>query len=197
MNIRLIVLLALAALSAAAQNMAVIDMQGAILNTTDGRKASMDLKAKYDPIQQSITKRSQELAAKQAQYRKAAETMSDEAKAKAEREIQDLGKALQRDADDAKAEATADQNKMLSPILQRLETIMRKYAADKQISMIVDLTTQPNNLMFSAASVNITADVIALYNNQVPPAAGPAAAKPGATTNPAAPKPTAPAAKPR
>ena len=41
--------LALAALSAQAQNLAVIDMQGAILQTTDGQKAAQELKAKYDP----------------------------------------------------------------------------------------------------------------------------------------------------
>jgi Skp family chaperone for outer membrane proteins len=107
--------------------------------------------------------------------------MSDDAKARAERDIQALAKDIQRDADDAKADAQADQNKALQPILQRLEGVMRKYATEKQISMIVDLSSQPNNLLFASASSNITNDIIALYNKAAAtPAAPPAAAKPAA-----------------
>jgi outer membrane protein len=189
--------MAFAALSAQAQNLAVIDMQGAILRTTDGQKAAQDLRAKYDPIQQSLAKRGQALTAKQDQYRKTVDSMNDTAKAAAERDIQAIMKDIQRDADDAKTDAQQDQNKALAPILQRLETIMRKYATDKQISMIVDLSSQPNNLLFAAASTNITTDVIDLYNKA---AAAPAAAKPAATTpTTATPKKTTPAppAKPQ
>jgi outer membrane protein len=186
--------LAFAALSAQAQNLAVIDMQGAILRTTDGQKAAQDLRAKYDPIQQALAKRGQTLTAKQDLYRKTVDGMNDTAKAAAERDIQALTKDIQRDADDAKTDAQQDQNKALAPILQRLETIMRKYAADKQISMIVDLSSQPNNLLFAAASTNITTDVIDLYNKA---AAAPPAAKPAATApTTAAPKKTTPAAPP-
>ena len=202
MKLILLPALAIAALSAQAQNLAVIDMQGAILKTTDGQKAAQDLRTKYDPVQQALTKRGQALAAKQDQYRKSAGTMSDQAKAAAEREIQGMSKDIQRDADDAKTDAQQDQNKALGPILQRLETVMRKYAGDKQISMIVDLSSQPNNLLFAAASSNITADIIALYNQTAGAPAAVPAAKPATSTAPpsSAPKkttPAAPAAKPQ
>ncbi|HKD07441.1 MAG TPA: OmpH family outer membrane protein [Bryobacteraceae bacterium] len=176
--------LALAALSASAQKMAVIDMQGAILQTNDGKKASAELKAKYDPVQQALAKRGQDLQAKQQQYQKNSAAMSDADKATAERELQELGAKLKRDADDARQDATAEQNKALGPILQRLDAVMRKYASEKQITMIVDLSAQPNNLLMSAASVNITNDIIALYNQ---PQAGPAPSslKPPAATSPA------------
>jgi hypothetical protein len=75
---------------------------------------------------------------------------------------------------------------------------MRKYAAEKQISMIVDLSSQPNNLLFAAASTNITTDVIDLYNKAAATPAAPPAAKPAATTptTTAAPKKTTPAVPP-
>jgi outer membrane protein len=193
----LLAALALAALSAQAQNLAVIDMQGAILKTTDGQKAAQDLRAKYDPIQQALAKRGQTLTAKQDLYRKTVDGMNDTAKAAAERDIQALTKDIQRDADDAKADAQQDQNKALAPILQRLETIMRKYATDKQISMIVDLSSQPNNLLYAAASTNITTEVIDLYNKAAATPAAPPSAKPAVTApTTAAPKKTTPAAPP-
>ena len=185
--------LALIAVSAPAQKMAVVDMQGAILQTKDGQKAAADLKAKYDPIQKSLSTRGQTLSAKQEQYRKTVDTMSEAAKTAAERDIQQLSQTLQREADDAKADAQQDQNKMLGPILQRLEAVMRKYATEKQIAMIVDLSSQPNNLLYAAPSVNITGEVIALYNA---PAAAEGSKPPVGI--PAVPKktPAAPAPKP-
>jgi Skp family chaperone for outer membrane proteins len=188
--------LALAALGAQAQNLAVIDMQGAILKTTDGQKASQDLRAKYDPIQQALSKRGQALTAKQEQYRKSVDSMNDTAKAAAERDIQAMTKDLQRDADDAKTDAQQDQNKMLAPILQKLEAVMRKYATDKQISLIVDLSSQPNNLLYATASANITSDVIALYNQAAAAPSAPPAPKPAVTGPAAAPRKTTPAAPP-
>ena len=175
---------ALAALSASAQKMAVIDMQGAILQTNDGKKASAELKTKYDPIQQALAKRGQDLQAKQQEYQKNSATMSDAAKAATESELKDLSSKLQRDADDARQDAQVEQNKALGPILQRLDAVMRKYAADKQITMIVDLSAQPNNLLMSNASVNITNDIIALYN-QPQAAPAPSTPKPPAASSPA------------
>ncbi len=175
---------ALAALSASAQKMAVIDMQGAILQTNDGKKAAADLKTRYDPLQQALAKRGQDLQTKQQDFQKNSATMSDDAKAATQRELQDLGAKLQRDAEDARQDAQVEQNKALGPILQRLDAVMRKYASEKQITMIVDLSAQPNNLLMSAASVNITNDIIALYN-QPQAAPAPSSPKPPAATSPA------------
>jgi len=176
--------LALAALSASAQKVGVIDMQGAILQTNDGKKAAADLKTKFEPAQQALAKRGQDLQAKQQEYQKNSATMSDAAKAATERDLKELGAKLQRDADDARQDAQTEQNKALGPILQRLDAVMRKYASEKQITMIVDLSAQPNNLLMSAASVNITNDIIALYN-QPQAAPAPSTPKPPAASSPA------------
>lgn len=187
---KLLLALTLTALGASAQRIAVIDMQGAILQTKDGQQAAAELKKKFDPIQQSLTKRGQDLQAKQASYQKGSATMSAEAKASAERDMQQLQTTLQRDADDAKTDAQADQNKMLQPILQKLQAVLNKYATEKKITMIVDLSSRPNNLLFASADSNITNDVIALYNQEA--GAPSAAAPPAAAPKPAAPKPVAP-----
>ena len=191
---KVLAVLALTALGASAQRIAVIDMQGAILQTKDGQQAAAELRKKYDPVQQSLTKRGQDLQAKQADYQKSVATMSPEAKTAAERDMQQLETTLQRDSDDAKNDAQADQNKMLQPILQKLQAVLDKYAAEKKITMIVDLSSRPNNLLFASADSNITNDVIALYNQQAgaPGQTGAPAAAPPAAPKPAAPKPVAP-----
>src|SRR5947208_3259291 len=105
-------LTALAPHARAQQKIAVIDMQGSLLSTTEGKKAAEELKAKFSPKEAEFNKRSQDLAAKQDQLRKGANTMSAEAQASADREIQALTKALQRDGDDAKADFQAEENRL-------------------------------------------------------------------------------------
>jgi outer membrane protein len=166
-------------------------MQGALLSTAEGKKAAEELKAKYTPKEADINKRGQDLAAKQEQLRKGQNTMSEDAKATATREIDTLSKALQREADDAKADFQEDQNRLLGGILNKMQAILTKYATDNGLNMIVDLSQQPNNLLYADQSANISAQIIALYDKAEPLAApAPATAKPVA---PAPSKPTAPA----
>lgn len=177
----------------AQQKIAVIDMQGSLLSTAEGKKAADELKAKFGPKEAGFNKRTQDLSAKQEQLRKGLNTMSDSAKAEADRDIAALTKVLQRDADDTKADFQAEENRLLGGILNKMQAILTKYASDNQISMIVDVSQQPNNLLYADQAANISAAVIALYDKAEPTTATPAAAGPAAGT-PA--KPAAPAPKP-
>lgn len=185
----------LAGTSAWAQKAAVIDMQGAILATKDGQKASAELKDKFGPKEQEINKRGQDLVAKQTAFQKGAATMSDAARAAAQRDIETIQKNLQRDTDDARTDVQAEENRLLGGIMQKMQAVMQKYAADKQVSVIIDISTQPNNLLYADKSINITADIIAAYDAAgAAPAAKPSAAAPKPATAPA--KPAAPAPAP-
>jgi outer membrane protein len=64
--------------------------------------------------------------------------------------------------------------------------VLQKYATDKGYTMIFDVSGQPNNILFASNTVDITREIIGLYD-----AAAPSAPKaPGTTTT------SAPAAKP-
>jgi Skp family chaperone for outer membrane proteins len=197
---------ALAPCAIAQQKIAVIDMQGSLLSTNEGKKAAEELKAKFSSKETEFSKRSQDLAAKQDQLRKGANTMSDAARASAEREVAALSKTLQRDTDDVKADFQAEENRLLGGILSKMQAILTKYATDNQISMIVDVSQQPNNLLYADQAANISAAVIALYDKADTPAAAPAPARPAldkpapakpALDKPAPAKPAAPAAAPK
>lgn len=179
--------------AANAQKIAVIDMQGALLATKDGQAAAAELKSKFGPKEEEFNKRQQQVAAKQEQYRKAANTMSEEAKAAADRDIQNQTRILQRDADDAKTDFQAEENRLLGGIMQKMQAVINKYATDNKLSMIVDMSTQPNNLLFADQASNITAQVIAAYDAAAGAAPAPAAAAPKPA--PSAPAAAAPAAR--
>jgi Skp family chaperone for outer membrane proteins len=177
--------------SQAQTRIAVADIQTALLRTKDGGKAADEIKAKFGPKEAEFNKRAQDLAAKQSQYQKAAATMSDEAKASTERDIQAAQKNLQRDADDTKADFQAEEQRLLSPIMEKMRAVLNKYAAEKQLTMVVDVSQagQGNNVLFADAASNITLALVAEYDKAEPAPA--AAAKPAPKPPAAAPKPAA------
>ncbi len=179
-------LMALAAASVlcahAQQKIGVLDMQQALISTKDGAKAVADLRAKFGPKDQDIQKRSQELTAKQEQYRKTQNTMAEAARASLERDIDALSRTLQRDSDDAKQDMEADQQRMIQELGAKMMQVINQYAVDNKFSIIFDDSGQPNNILYASNAIEITRDVVALYDK-------------AAAVTPKAP-PTAPAAPP-
>jgi len=172
----------------------VIDMQSALLSTKDGQKAAADLKAKFAPKQQEFQKREQELAAKQEQYRKTENTISDEAKATLARDIDAMTKTLQRDADDARQDAEQEQQRVLNELGQKMMQVLQKYATEHQLTMVMDVSGQPNNILFASSTIEITRDIIAMYDAAAPMTAVQPEKKAPASAS--APAPKTPAARP-
>lgn len=182
--------------SAYAQNapkLAIINMQEVILQTRDGKQAVNDLKAKFAPKEQEFQKRSEDLQRKQDELRKTENTISEEKKAALSRDIDSMTKSLQRDTDDAREDVNQEQQKVLNELGGKIMQVLNKYSADKGLTMVFDVSGQPNNILFASSAVDITHDIIALYDQSAP--SGPApASKPATTTAPsAAPKRSAPA----
>ena len=79
--------------------------------------------------------------------------------------------------------------------------VLRKYAADKGYALILDVSNQQTSpVLVAADGIDVTADIIKLYDENSPAAAAsaPAAAPPPAASRPAAvpsPAKKAPAAK--
>ena len=181
----------------AQQKIAVIDMQSALLGTKDGQKAAAELKAKFSPRELELQKKQQELQSKQDQFKKAENTLSDEAKANMARDIDALTRNLQRDSDDARQDLDQEQQRILNDLGQRMMQVLQKYAADKQLTMVMDVSGQPNNVLFASNTIDITRDIIAMYDTaaaSAPLSAAPALTAPKPAAAAAAPRPLAPAA---
>jgi outer membrane protein len=188
---------------------AVADIQGALLQTKDGAKAAEQIKARYGPKEAEFNKRQQELAAKQSQYQKTSNTLNEAAKAAAERDIQNLTRNLQRDADDTKADFQAEEQRLLNPIMEKMRAVLNRYATDNQLTLIVDISQggQGSNVLYADPSVNITQTLVTAYDKaesspaaSAPATTAPAPAKPPAGIRPAIPQPKltpAPSAAPR
>ncbi len=192
--------LALAAtLTAHAQQgkFAVINIQGAIISTKDGQKAASELQSKTAPKKKELEQKQNEINSLQDQLNKGSNTLSDAAKNDLYKSIESKKKSLQREVEDAQADLEADQQKLLQQLGQKILAVIEKYSRDNGITMVVDVSSPQTPVLYASPSVDITKEIIELYDKNTAGASAPStsapAPKPPATTAAPKPAPTKPA----
>ncbi len=181
-----------------AQKIAIVDMQKALLATSDGKKAAAAIDAKFSPVKADLDKLQKDITAKQDAFTKGRNTMSQSAITAAQAEIESMANALKRKQEDAQQDLQDEENKQLGAIMPKLQQVINAYATANQLTFVVDTSASPNNLVYADGSINITGAVVTAYEKTsgTPAAAAtPTAAPktPAATTS--APKATTPAPK--
>jgi outer membrane protein len=166
----------------------IIHIQNAIISTKDGQKAASELTARFAPRKSDLEKKQSTVAQLQDQLRKGSNTMSEEAKQKLTREIDQDTKSMNRESEDAQAELDQEQNKIMQELGQRIMAVIDKYAKDNGYALILDVSSQQTPVLYATNSIDITQDIIALYDKNAPSAtsAKPATPPPAAAAKPAA-----------
>jgi len=172
----------------------VIQIQTALVSTKDGQKAVQELESRMAPKQREMERKRTELQELQDKLNKGGNAMAQAAKDDLARTIDQKTKGYNRDMEDARAELDQEQRKLLEDLSGKMQVVIDKYALANGYAVILDVSNQNGNVLYVASGVDITKDIIDLYDKTNP--AGPSSATP--TTKPAAPapKPPAPAATP-
>ena len=183
--------LAVAVAAQAQGKFAVINVQGAIISTKDGQKAAAELSAKTAPKKKELEQKQNDINALQDQLNKGSNTLSDAAKNDLYRNIETKKKSLQREVEDAQADLEADQQKLLQQLGQKILAVIEKYSRDNNITMVVDVSSPQTPVLYASPSIDITKDIIELYDKNTgggssssapaPRPAAPAAPKPGSS----------------
>jgi outer membrane protein len=174
----------------------IINIQNAIFSTRDGQKALADLQAKFEPVRSRLQKKQADLDADKAKLSQGANAMSADQKEKLMRDIDQKTKSMNRDTEDAQAESEQEQGKVMQELGQRVMAVVNKYSKDHGFSLIMDVSSQQTPVLFADPTIDITGDIIKLYDqnspgpvSSTPPAAAPRLAPPAAKkTAPPAPK---------
>jgi len=166
---------------------AVINMQAAIANTAEGKKALGDLQKKFTPRRQDLEHQQQEISALQDQLQRQATTLSDEEQRRLTRELDDKQRIFKRAQEDFQAEGQQEQADIGQRIGQKMVKILDDYAQKNGFDMVMDATPQTLPIYYIAPQLDLTEAMIKLYD----------AANPVAEAAPAAKPPEKPAAKPK
>lgn len=167
---------------------AIISVSECLISTSEGKKAAAELQAKFSPRRDALQKKDADIKQKQDQMKKASATMSDEAKAQLARQIDTDTKNLQRDAEDLNADVELENNRIMQDLGNKLMKLLDAYALQNGIAVVLDVSNQQTPVLWASTAVNITEDMVKLYDQAHPSTAGPA---PATTAKPPAAKPPA------
>jgi outer membrane protein len=150
--------------SAQQMKIGVINLQRAILETGELKKAQNDLQVKYKARQDALEKLQHDLSDIQTQLQSSQGKLS----AAGEAELQAQGAKKQREGqrltEDLQADVERDRNEILQRAGARMTEVVKKLADEKGFDMVVDTTT----VIFSKPALEITNDAIAAYDKAYP-----------------------------
>jgi outer membrane protein len=175
----------------------VINIQSAIVSTNEGKKAANEIQTRFNPKKTEVDKRQSEISQLQDQLNRGRNTLSEEARASLVREIDQKTKSLKYFSEDAQAELNQEEQKAMNELGGRMMSVIDKYAKDNSYTLILDVSSS-QAIMYASNTIDITRDIIDLYDKGATPAASvaaaPRAAEPSPPVQPAAatPKPVAP-----
>jgi len=182
-----------------------INIEGAIFNSNEGRRDMDALGKKFEPKQTELKNQNEELEGLKKQLSTTQDKLNEDALATLKKQIETKQKSFDRAVQDAQEEFGQQQQEVASRILTKLAPIIVKYASEHDFGIVLD-TSKPwpqSPVLMAGQALDITAQVVDIYNTQSGVPAPTTAAKPAAphpsATRPAttAPKPTTPSTTPK
>lgn len=164
----------------------VINIQGAIVNTNEGKRDFEALTKKFEPTQTKLKALNDDIENDKKQLQAQQDKLNDEERAKRVRDIETKQKSLQRQLDDAQTDFQQQQSELGNRIANKMIEVIDKYAKANNLAMIIDVSGQQSPVLWAAEQVNITPAIVDAYNT-----ASGIAAPAGGTTAPSAVKPAA------
>lgn len=158
-------LLAVCLMPAPAQlKVAVINLQRALLETAELKKASAALEAKYKPRQAEAERIRRELDDLQQKLQTLAGKLTPQAEADMTLQAQRKQRDLQRLSEDLQTDFEEERNDILTASGQRMREIINKLAEEKGLDVVVDA----GNTLYFKPVLDLTQEAIAAYDKAYP-----------------------------
>lgn len=168
------------AVAPGATKIAIISIEEAIGATQEGKKLGDELKTRFAPKRTELENTQKQIAAMQKQLADGGNTMSQQAKADLNSQIQIKERDFQQAADNAQSDFQNAQTELMNTVGNKMMPILRTYAEQHGFTEILDVSMQwpQNPVLYYNPGTDITKEIVKLYDQAHPsPAAG--TSKPG------------------
>jgi len=149
-------------LASAQLKVGVINMQKAVLETAEIKKASAEMQAKFKPRTDQLEGLQKELNEIQTKLQNPQTPAAQQA------DLQGQGTLKQRQAqriqEDLQAEVERDRNEILQRAAQRMGDVVKKMAEEKGLDVVMD----SSNTVFFKPALEVTEEAIAAFDKAYP-----------------------------
>jgi outer membrane protein len=169
----------------------VMDMRAAIVNTAEAKADIAQLQSQFAPQQaamDNLNKQVEDLARK---LQAGANTLSEEEKARMTRSGQMLQSQYKRASDQLEEQSNAAQQDMVDGIGRKMMDLVETYVKENGLDFVFTSSTDSLGVLYKAPNMDVTQDIVKLYDQKYPVKGAPAAAPKPSTppTTPAVKKP--------
>jgi outer membrane protein len=187
--------------SAASGKVGVVDVRQAIVATAEGKQASAELQSQFAARQSELEGLNKQISDIRQRLSAGGDKLSQDEAARLQRQGELLTRQLQRKQDEYQEDVNAAQADVVDRIGRKMIDVLDRYARENGFVIVFDSSAQNSPVLYKSTQIDVTQDIIRLYDQAYPvkagstPAAKPAASKPA--TPPAAKPATPPATKPQ
>jgi outer membrane protein len=187
--------------SATGTKLGVINVRQAIASTSEGKQAGAELQSQFAPRQNELEGLNKQINDLRQRMDAGGTKLSDEERGRLQREGEKLARQLQRKQDEYQEDVNAAQAEVFDRVGRKMIDVLDRYARENGYVTILDTSAQNTPILFASTNIDVTQDIVKLYDQAYPVKGGaPAATTPAkpAAQRPATQKPAAqpPAAKP-
>jgi len=154
--------LPLAPTAQAQTKVAFVDLQRAMNEVADGRQAKAKLKKEFDTRQKQLDERQEELKQLQADLQAKGDAMSDEARRKAQTEMDQKLMEVSKLYAQLQKELTQKEHDATKGIFAKMSNLIRSIAEAEGVAMVFEKTDSA--LMYAQPSLDLTNELIRRYN---------------------------------
>ncbi|HTW23684.1 MAG TPA: OmpH family outer membrane protein [Candidatus Baltobacteraceae bacterium] len=175
--------------AAAPSKIGVINMQAAITSTAEGKQAGAQLQSQFAPRQAELQNMQKQIEDDQSRLRTGQSTLSDEEQARLTREYTVLTRTLQRKSQEDQDDFNDAQQDLINRIGRKMVDVLDKYAKEGGFAVVLDSSSQQTPIIYEANQIDITQDIIRLYDQAYPVKETAAPSRPSTTPRSTTPKP--------
>lgn len=158
-----------------------LNMEAAITSTQEGKQAAGELTTKFAPRQTELQNLQKQIQDITTRLQTTSNTLSDEEKYRLSRESETLNRTLQRKQQEARDDYQDAQQDLINTLGRKLMVVLDKYSKENGYAVVFDTSSQQTPVIYEAPAIDITQDIIKLYDQNYPVKSA-AASKPASVT---------------
>ncbi len=166
----------------------VINVQVAITSTLEGKQAAAELQSQFAPRQTELDNLRKQIEDVQTRLRTGQTTLSDDEKARLTRQGDQMTRAYQRKQQDSQDDFNEAQREVVDRIGRKMIDVLDKYSKENGFGVVFDTSAQSSPVVYAANQIDVTQEIIRLYDQEYPVKAAATPAPRSAAPRAAAPR---------
>jgi outer membrane protein len=177
---------------------AILNVRQAIVTTAEGKQASAQLQSQFSSQQNDLQNMQKQITDLQNRIANSHGTLSDDEQSRLQRQGELLTRQFQRKQDDLNEAVNAAQSDVIDNIGRKMLDVLDRYARENGYTAVFDTSAQGSPVVYGSSQIDITNEIVRLYDQAYPIKAGGAAPSSSApAAQPKAPAAAQPSTAPR